>query len=433
MTSAHLIGRPQQAFAVSPEVKWIAAALVVAAITFNAVLCLINTHVTPVNNSYVIGSEALIITIALLTCYSIADPEYTTTIPICITSVIAYTILLSFLRSFLSYGEGMDLKVVRDFSIPVIFFLLGKSLNDIKTADTIVYATTGIVVLFALFEYYFLDDYLNVFGVTEYYVARGTLDASDPSLQWAGGLMMSGIRPPEQGRELLPFLGDHRVSSLFLEPIGLGNFGCLVALWGIVRSRMERRLRFWSVAAGITLIILSDTRFNAWFLGVGVLILLVSPRVTTPTVLAMPFLLIVGLYLGSANVEVHDSLLGPEGLSMKDRLLYSGRVLLDFDLYNWLGIETSRAETLDAGYAYVISSLGLLGFTAFWFWLVSLRGHNRYFRAFRNASAAYFAALLTVSASQFTIKTAALLWFLMGTLFVAQSRETIMCNPRIYL
>ena len=108
--------------------------------------------------------------------------------------------------------------------------------------------------------------------------------------------MLSGIRPEDQGgRALLPFFGDHRVSSLFLEPIGLGNFGCLVVFWAIARSKMEHQLRFWSIAAGIALIILSDGRFNASFLGLGILILLISPRITTPAVLAMPFVLICWL------------------------------------------------------------------------------------------------------------------------------------------
>jgi len=42
-----------------------------------------------------------------------------------------------------------------------------------------------------------------------------------------------------------------------------------------------------------------------------------------------------------------------------------------------LGIETSRAPTADAGYAYVISNLGLLGFAAFWIWFMSLGGRSR--------------------------------------------------------
>src|SRR6476619_4957944 len=51
---------------------------------------------------------------------------------------------------------------------------------------------------------------------------------------------------------------------------------------------------------------------------------------------------IFGLCLAAAGAEPHG-LPYLEGYSFKDRLLYSGRVLLDFDLYNWLGIETSRA------------------------------------------------------------------------------------------
>jgi putative polymerase len=404
-------------FADRADLTWLAGLIIVAAITFNALLCFVNTHVTPINNAYVVGSEALILTITFLACYRIIDQKYA----LIITAIIVYTTVLALLRAVISPDEGMNLKIVRDFLIPVTFLLLGKGSN-IRVADRIVYVATAIILLFALFEFFFLDAYLKVFSITDYYVARGTLDASDPSLQWAHGLMLSGMRPPEQGRELLSFLGGHRVSSLFLEPISLGNFGCLIAFWAIARSRMEHRLRLWSITAGIVLIILSDTRFNAAFLGVGVVILLLSPRLTTPAVLAMPFVLIFGLCLFAAGAEPHG-LPYLEGYSLKDRMLYSGRVLLDFDLNNWLGIEASRIPTADAGFAYVISNVGLIGFAAFWVWFLSLSGRSRYFYAFRNTSAAYFAAISCVSTSQFTIKTAALLWFLMGALSMVQNRE----------
>ena len=280
------------------------------------------------------------------------------------------------------------------------------------------------ILFFALFEYLFLDTYLKIFSITDYYVARGTLDAADPSLQWANGLMLSGIRPEDQGgRVLLPFLGVHRVSSLFLEPIGLGNFGCVVVFWAIARSKMEGQARIWSVAAGIALIILSDGRFNAYFLCLGILILLISPRITTPVVLASPFVLMFGLWLAAANAPAQDFRPTLEALSvtsLQDRLLYSGRLLLDFDIYNWLGVKASRSPTGDSGYAYVISNIGLIGLAVFWLWFMSLDGRSRYFYAFRNTTAAYFAALLCLSQSQFTIKTAALLWFLLGALSLAR-------------
>jgi putative polymerase len=349
-----------------------------------------------------------------LACQRTIAPSYV----LVIAAVLLYTALLSLLRAGISPEEGFDVKITRDFLIPVVFLLLGKAVTDIRVADRIVTAATVLILVFALFEFLDLDDFLRIFRITEYYVARGTLQPGDSALQWASGLMVSGMRPPEQGRNLLPWLGDHRVSSLFLEPIGLGNFGCIVALWAIGRSMMERRLRFWSIAAGILLIVLSDSRFNASFLGVSILILLITPRITTPLVLVMPFVLIFALWLAAINARPE---VWPfhQGLNLQDRLLYSGRVLLDFDVLNWLGVKVARAPTADAGYAYVISNVGLVGFAVFWCWLMLLGGRNRVFYAFRNANAAWFAALLCVSTSQFTVKTAALQWFLMGVLSVA--------------
>jgi putative polymerase len=409
----------ERAFAHSSDSKWLAGALVVGAITFNALLCLVNTHVTPINNSYVIGSEIIIISIAILACYRTVEPHYT----LIMASIIVFTATLAVVRSTVSPQGGIDLKIARDLLIPVVFFLLGKN-SIIRGVDRIVYFATAIILLFALFEYFFLDTYLKIFSITDYYVARGTLDAADPSLQWANGLMVSGIRPEDQGgRVLLPFLGDHRVSSLFLEPIGLGNFGCMVVFWAIARSKMEGQMRLWLVAAGIALIILSDGRFNAFFLCLGILILLINPRITTPVVLALPFVLIFGLWLAAANAPAQDFRPTLEGLSvtsLQDRLLYTGRLLLDFDIYNWLGAKASRSPTGDSGYAYVISNIGLIGLAVFWLWFMSLDGRSRYFYAFRNTTAAYFAALLCLSQSQFTIKTAALLWFLLGALSLAR-------------
>ena len=50
---------------------------------------------------------------------------------------------------------------------------------------------------------------------------------------------------------------------------------------------------------------------------------------------------------------------------------------------------------------------------------MSLRGRSSSFYAFRNAIALYFVAQLCISASPFTIKLAAALWFLLGALSLA--------------
>ena len=421
MASTDLVGRPGRLLADAPHLKWVAGALVIGAITFNAILSIINTSVTPINNYYVVGSEVAIIVAALLACFRTREPKYV----LIITALIIYTTLLASIRSAISPEEGFNFKISRDFLIPVTFILVGKSIDNVKVADYIVYVATTVILFFAIFEYFSVNAFIKMFSITEYYLARGTLTPFDPAIPGAQGLWLSGIRSPEEGRQLVPFLGGHRVSSLFLEPTSLGNFGGLVVFWGIARSKMEQRLRLWSITAGVVLIIASDTRFGAYILCVGILILLISPRITTPAIFAMPFALIFGLYLAAANAAPQD-LPFVEGRSMQDRLLYSGRVLLDFDIYNWMGIEPSRAQTFDAGYAYVISNVGLIGLATFWFWFMSLDGRSRYFYAFRNTSAAYFAALFCISTSQFSIKTAALLWFLMGALSVARERNVLM-------
>src|SRR6185295_18861553 len=226
------------------------------------------------------------------------------------------------------------------------------------------------------------------------------------------------------GRALLPFLGDHRVSSIFLEPITLGNFGTWVALWAVVRSRMEGRLYIWCAFGGLALLVLSDARFDACFLVLGVALLMVPPRITTLPLYLLPFLIVIALYIFAAAAGPFDGRPMLEGVGIYDRLLYCGRVLFFLDPYNWFGLEAARANVMDAGYAYVISNAGIIGFAALWILFMSLEGSNRYFYAFRNVIAVYLAALFCISASQFTIKIAALLWFLLGVLSVARVNDS---------
>ena len=107
----------------------------------------------------------------------------------------------------------------------------------------------------ALFEWLALDTYLHYFNVIQYYVARGT----ETSLQTdsanglfmrgtdtAAGLFINGTR--FEGRTLLPFLGSHRVSGIFLEPVSVGNFGAIAFAWVLLRDRS----RVWIFVAKIT-------------------------------------------------------------------------------------------------------------------------------------------------------------------------------------
>ena len=428
MASADIIGRADRASAYGSELKWVAGALVIGAIGFNAVLCFLNTRGVAISQGHVMISEMLLISAALAACRNYLNVTHVAILAL----VVLYTVTLSGLRFANAPDAGFDLKIIRDLIIPIIFFLLGRAVGDLKTADNVVFAATTIVLIFAVFEFFFLDAFLRVFEVAEYYIARGTLEASNSALDISEGLMASGVRPPDQGRTLLPFLGEHRVSSLFLEPISLGNFATIITLWAVIRSRMERRIYVFLALSGLALLVLSDGRFNAFFIILGVAILLVPPRITTLFVVPLPFILILALFCFGASEEYYYN--GPptivEGLGVYDRVLYCARVLFYFDVSNWFGLEASRAQTFDADYAYVISGIGLIGFSILWFLFMSVGGANRYYLSFRNAAAVFFVALLCISNSPSTIKIGALLWFLLGVLSAIKGYDRIRPSAR---
>ena len=86
----------------------------------------------------------------------------------------------------------------------------------------LVHVTTGIIFIFALFEYFFRDTYLKVFSVNEYYVARGTLDPFSPSLQFCQWALGGQHQGPGTGARAANLLGR---SSLVVTISGADRLG----------------------------------------------------------------------------------------------------------------------------------------------------------------------------------------------------------------
>ena len=400
-------------------------ALVLGAMSFNAALCFVNTKLTPISSAHVVGAEILLISISFVVSYRSFNHLNVGLI----VSTILYFLTLALIRVSLSPTQDIDVKIIRDFLIPIAFFMLGTQVTDLKAADRTVWVAIVLVAPLALLEYFYLDIFLQYFDVVHYYMARGTLQESKQVLLASGNLMVSGIRPQGQGRELFSFLGDHRVSSIFLEPIGLACFGIIAFMWGIVRSRSEHRLRFGLLSAGLLFIILADSRFGALF-SVFVLILTMLPtRISTIAASILPgaaiaALVVSGQLIHNFPTELENTASG--------RLIYSAQVLTEFDFFNWLGFKVSNLQTFDAGYGYLISSIGLFGLAVYWCIFMSMHGPSREFIWYRNASAAYFAAMSCIGQAQFTIKTASLLWFLLGVLSVARGGANALSAKKSY-
>lgn len=369
-------------------------ALLLGALTFNMALCFINTNVMGINDTMVMGCEVVLVATALYLGLGRNAAPY-----LLLAVFFSYTALLMAMRPLI------DPKAVRDFLIPIAFYLLGRSCNDIRLADRAALLSGIVVVAFGLFEFLALDVYVSYFNIIKYYVARGTVAPSEVSSQ-TGALFASGLRP--DARTLLPFLGPHRASSVFLEPISTGNFGAILYIWTLNRAGMARR--WLTMAAGLTAVVLSDSRFGANVCIAATVAYLAAPITPRFVWLAAPFVMLTGLAVygfTSAEVAWQNNFAG--------RLLWTAKLVTSLSPEAVWGLSPDKPFLSDSGYAYSLNQIGLLGAIGFWSLFIFAPEHSPRAWRFKVCVATYICLLMIVSDSVYSIKTAALLWFMTGS------------------
>ena len=200
--------------------------IVVAAVSYQALLCLANTLVMPASRALVGVTEAII----LLACAPLLARRLLPGVTI-LACIAAATLCLLGL-----FNDQINIKAFRDLAIPFCFFWLGCNLGKPALADRALRVAIWVVLGMGMFELLFVDLYTELFDIFGYYVNIGSLTPITEYVR-ESKLQMNGMRPEGIGRTLLPgILGPHRVSSVFLEPISLGNFASICAAWGLATS-----------------------------------------------------------------------------------------------------------------------------------------------------------------------------------------------------
>ena len=377
----------------APYQSGAALCALMGALLFNAGLCFLNTMGLPVTGGTVAGAEACIVMLALAFALDARAGPW-----LVIAVLAAYAILLLVLRG------STDPKMIRDLLIPVAFYNLGLRAPDIRDADRAALAAGLVVVAMGLFEYAALPLYEQFFNIVRYYIARGSMSAAEIN-GLTGSLFVSGVRP--DARTILPFLGPHRVSSVFLEPVSAGNFGAILFAWGLYRPGM--RGRGWLFACAALTIILADARFGAVVCVAIAAALLAAHRLPRLLWFALPCAILLALAVCGFESTASD-----RSNNFVGRLLVAAEIVTALPLEGVLGISAEKVFVSDAGYAYVLLQIGLVGGLAAWLLFVLMPAGNADAWRLRCAVAAYICLLLVISDSPFSIKTAALLWFLLG-------------------
>lgn len=381
----------------------LAIVIMLVCVGYQALLCLLNTLIMPMSRTLIGASELLI----LLAC-----------IPLLAKRLLPGTIVLGCLIGgtlclLALVNNQLNTKAFRDLLIPLLFFWVGCNLGNLALADRVLKAAIVMVAALGFCELLWLDAYTRVFDIFSYYVNTGNLQPITDYVR-DSKLQLNGTRPEGIGRTFLPdLLGSHRVSSVFLEPVTLGNFAVLCAAWGLGKPWSQRRSMFFFLGAAGLLMVLSDSRFAMAALSLMLVFrLLAQGRLLYLAALA-PFVALAGLlYLGA---QATGPVFEMSGDDFHGRLEFSGKVLLDFDLPNLLGVSRGIVYA-DAGYAHLFSTYSLPLCLLLWacFWLLPMGDETS--RRFRALVAIYLSLLLCISGfSLFSLKSSALLWFLLGS------------------
>ena len=372
--------------------------IVMGAALYQLVLCFVHTHLFPMRTSIVALSEFTLYTGCLYVLARRVQLEFIAVMAL----VAAYLFFMALMRG------SLDFKGFRDILIIILFYWLGRTVGTMEMADRILKVVIALVLIFGFFELLFVNQYSRVFNVFSYYVNQGGLSGAT---NWAGGsLALNGMRPEGIGRTILPsLLGNHRVSSIFLEPVSLGNFAVIVAAWGLSKPREEWRQMLFYLAMSAIMITLADSRYGLLTVTCLVIMRLVFAGRMHNLAILLPAIC-MALLLGIAqfmNGDHSDNVLG--------RLYLTGATLMRFGPKEIFGLNGYNFNFGDMGYAVVLTRFGLLFFAACWigFWLIRMKD-DRGVR-FRSYISLYASLILSVSGtSLFALKTAGVLWFLVG-------------------
>lgn len=385
------------------------SAILIASVVYQAVLALIHTHFYGASALAVAAAEFVI----YLACVLVLAKRIRLEFAAIVALVLAYLLLLSIFRNVLEF------KGFRDVMIPLLFYWLGRHVADIGYADRILKILVSVVLAFGFFELFFMDQYTRLLNIFSYYVNTGTVTVTTNFIT-DSALNLNGLRPEGIGRTIFPgLLGSHRISSVFLEPVSLGNFAVIVAAWGLSKPRAEYKQMLFFILSAITLIALSDSRYG--LIAVTSLVAMriaVAGRLNGAAIIlplvSIVLLVLIGLFFDGS---ISDNIMG--------RLFWTGNTLLGFNVEKILGIQGFNMPYGDMGYAYLLSRWGVLLCIALWvaLWMVKMpdeRGER-----FRAYAALYISLILTVSGTSFfALKTAGLLWFLMGSCTYSMAKKT---------
>jgi putative polymerase len=400
------IGLTENALASRPK---LACAIIALAVTYNVPLAIINQHIYPLTAMHAIIAEAVLIFMALLIALLSWRSDMT-----------RWLMLIAIMAAWfaiMSFGRGLfQPKDFRDILLVASFIMLGMTVPH-KSAQRLFIIFHLIVAVVAIFELVAPSSFSDVFNAKNYYINTRGFHEEQFFVEDSG--LFNAYRPDE--RYFFPGLNWLRASSIFLEPVGLGNYCTLATLMILVFWKdWSWPLRSFMVISWAFILVASDGRFAGL---TSLLLLLLTPLFKRLPVavsfLYMPILLTISSILSSQFHfnPFHDTFPGRIARGLK----HIGRM----DIHELLGFGVATPALADSGIAYIVTSQSVFGLLALQSCLYFLTSHMQHAkqRLMMHGGAIMMSSGLLISNSMLSIKTAGLLWFFTGVMLAYQSNK----------
>lgn len=383
-------------------IRYLPSVLVVWATVFNGILAIVNAHIA-LSPTVVIAAEVGTVGLAHFLALKYFQEEMK------LWYVMLFVILILYIsRSLLT--SNPDVRYVRDVLIIPTFIILGMLARREDLTKTV--CLIHVIVLVVLFyEAIDTEGYARLFEIQNYYInTRGYDDNNFWNKE--SDLFVSAVRP--QDRLFLPFLNLHRLSSIFLEPVSLGNYAVVITAYLCSRfPSLGNRERWFLGLGNVCVIIGCDGRLAAISSLVIVVVSFAAPKLPRgAAILHLPSVTLTAI-LVTNFAGLRD---GPDDLA--GRIAHTVALLERCDMGEILGISDRFLWlAVDSGVVYMMLTQSLIGLIIIWILIVfAAREDNLDQVRYTHAICIYLSLAMMVSFSVFTIKTGGLLWFVQGAL-----------------
>lgn len=394
---------PDQDIAASPSMPAfdthdaLRVGLVWAALLMNFALALVNANVAPMNTTIVLAAQLALTAAAALVI--LLDPPKVS--PIFVIGLLV--VLLGYLLTGL-FHQKLDPRSLYNVLVIPIFMLLGMTLKQLRA--WMINIPMMLVTLVALVDGLLRDRFSAIVNPLSYY--RSTRDwvaTQNAAFTEDTGLYIGADR---SGGLIFSFISDHRVSSIFLEPLSLAYFA-VIATIGYAIVYQDQRAKFLAGSAVcLFLTLLADTRTAAFLVVLSVITVVFVRNVPRIIVFMVPVaIMTVGglIYLKA----------GTGGGELTFRLGLTYKALLSADSVSFFLGNVSSEQIYDSGMISIIYDTGAVS-AAVTIYLISgsLSFDWQRYSYVPLLAIMYVMVTLLFGGAVFSIKTAAFFGLLIG-------------------